>query len=88
MSFDAFRDITTVRRWALGYVGGRARAYRRGRLTLASVIASIEMARARGVQDNAITAKLHNLGLSWDRVNGVVDTALQPTFRTVKRSEP
>jgi hypothetical protein len=55
---------------------------------LASVIASIEMARARGVQDNAITAKLHNLGLSWDRVNGVVDTALQPTFLTVKRSEP
>jgi len=74
VSYEAFRDVITVRRWALAYVGGRARAYRGGRLSLASVRASIEMARGQGVQDTAITAMLQDSDLLWDAAKGVVDT--------------
>jgi hypothetical protein len=64
------REITTARRWALAYVGGRARAYRHGRLTLAAVTASIQMARGRGVSDNAIALMLQDSDLLWDVVRG------------------
>ena len=74
MPYDSFRDIATVRRWALAYVGGRARAYRRGRQSLTAVSGSIEMARGRGVPDDDITKILLQSGLSWDALNGVADS--------------
>jgi hypothetical protein len=48
---------------------------------LAAVIASIEMARKRGVPDNSIATMLRDSGLSWDAVKGVFDTqAPEPTL--------
>jgi len=73
--------VTPHQRWALAYVGGRARSYRRGRQPLAAVVGSIAMARGRGVSDDAIVTTLQDSELSWDAVRGVVDMhAPTPTF--------
>lgn len=60
-------------RWALGYLRGRVRGYRRGSVTLQAVSGAVETARWRGVSDDAINSVLQASGLSIDPVKGLVD---------------
>ncbi len=78
--------MTTTHRWALGYIAGRARAFRRGNQNMAAIAGSVAMARGRGVPDDAITAVLQESGLSWDAGKGVIDT--QVTRTTTSRALP
>jgi hypothetical protein len=66
------RKFVSRPKWALGYVDGRARAFRRGNQPLAAVLGSIQMARRRGVSDSAIAAILRQWDLSWDTATGSV----------------
>jgi len=65
------RDL--FRRWALGYLGGRARGFRRGSVSMAAVVGAIKVAQSHGVQDDEISSVLGEFDLSWDPVNGVTD---------------
>jgi hypothetical protein len=52
--------------WALGYLRGRADAFRRGRLTLASVRGAVRKAQALGANYADIANVLATYGLTWD----------------------
>jgi len=52
--------------WALGYLRGRAEAFRRGRLTLANVRGAVRKALALGASYADVAALLAGHGLSWD----------------------
>ena len=65
------------RKWALGYLAGRARAYRRGNQPLAAVTGAVRTARERGVTDDAIVEALQESSLSWDPIDGVIDVTAQ-----------
>jgi hypothetical protein len=54
--------------WAIGYLRGRSRAYRRGNISLANVAGAIRMARARQVRDSDVAVALAPFALSWDGV--------------------
>ena len=52
--------------WALGYLRGRAHAFRRGKLSLANVAGAVRLARARQVRDADVRLILSPFGLDWD----------------------
>ena len=53
-------------RWALAYLCGRARAFRRGKLSLANVAGAIRLARSQQVTDGDVREALAPFGLEWD----------------------
>ena len=71
--------------WALAYICGRARAFRRGKLSLANVAGAIRMARARQVRDIDVREALAPFGLDWDGhqlrdvSRATADTSVDPT---------
>jgi hypothetical protein len=52
--------------WALGYLRGRAEAFRRGRLTLANVQGAARKALSLGASYSDIANLLAAYGLAWD----------------------
>jgi hypothetical protein len=57
---------TNAPAWALGYLRGRAEAFRRGRLTLEYVRGAVRKALALGVDYSDIANVLAAYGLTWD----------------------
>jgi len=78
----ARREIVSGPKWALAYVDGRARAFRRGNQPLSAVLGSIDMARHRGVSDFAIAAILRKWDLSWDSTAGRITVLPHDTAQT------
>lgn len=56
----------TQRQWALGYLRGRAEAYRRRKLTAGDIVGAVQMALKRQVGLAEIRALLADHGLDWD----------------------
>ena len=52
--------------WALGYLRGRAEAFRRGRLTLSYVRGAVRKALALGTSYADVAHLLATYGLTWD----------------------
>ena len=64
---------TVSSKWALAYLNGRAKSFRKGNTPMAGVTGSIAMARRFEVSDSAITAVLRKWNLSWDPGTGMLD---------------
>ena len=61
---------TVNSKWALAYLNGRAKSFRKGNTPIAGVTGSIAMARRHEVSDSAIAAVLGKWNLSWDCGSG------------------
>jgi hypothetical protein len=65
-------DTPKSPKWAIGYLNGRAKAFRNGNVTIADVSGAVGLALRYDVPPNAITDTLQDWQLTWDPVSGLV----------------
>ena len=74
-------DTFTRRKWALGYVAGRARGYQRGSVSLPMVAGAVELAFRYGVEGARIAAVINEFGLAVAAVEDGRVFAIKPMHR-------
>jgi hypothetical protein len=65
-------DTPKSPKWAVGYLNGRAKAFRNGNVTIADVSGAVGLALRYDVPPGAIRDTLQNWQLTWDPVSGLV----------------
>ena len=62
-------------KWAIGYLNGRAKAFRSGNVTVADVSGAVGLALRYGAPPSAVADTLQMWQLMWDPVRGLVTAA-------------